>query len=60
LLPYYMRLGSPFGGISGYVGDANGRNADLGGSVVDFSAPGNRGYTFVDVTFLRRDGRLLY
>jgi ABC-type branched-subunit amino acid transport system substrate-binding protein len=36
------------------------RNTDIGGPRVDFSASGNRGYNFVDITFLRRDGRLLY
>jgi ABC-type branched-subunit amino acid transport system substrate-binding protein len=36
------------------------RRADIGGPQVDFSAAGNRGYEFVDVTFLRRDGRIVY
>jgi ABC-type branched-subunit amino acid transport system substrate-binding protein len=36
------------------------RRADIGGPKIDFSADDNRGYAFVEVTFLRRDGRLLY
>jgi ABC-type branched-subunit amino acid transport system substrate-binding protein len=36
------------------------RRADLGGLSVDFAESDNRGFGFVDVTFLRRDGRVLH
>ena len=36
------------------------RRADLGGLIVDFAESDNRGFGFVDVTFLRRDGRVLH